>query len=235
MSDALATACDAIITTSNHSRNVIMDHFPDIASRLHVIEHGRDLTYEELVVPPSPWAPIRIVCLGNMSVPKGIQLLEGIMALDRAGKQRFEFHFLGSLPKESPDLEALGGVLHGKYKRENLAENLRAIGPSFSIICSIWPETYCHTLTESWAFGLPVFASHIGTLQERVEQHGGGWLLDYRNAERWYREMLAIADNMPGYEQRRAEIRRIPQKTVAEMTAEYLEVYQSVHTTSVPV
>ena len=233
MADAMTFACDALITTSDYSQNLIIDHFPQIAPKLHVIEHGRDLVQEDLVVSPSPDKPTRIICLGNMSSPKGIGLLREIMALDQKRQQRFEFHFLGGISKEISDLKALGGILHGRYRRENLAEHLRVIGPSYSIICSIWPETYCHTLTESWALGLPVFASKIGTLEERVRKHGGGWTLDYRDAENWYREMLTIENDPVDFELQRQQIRDMPQKTIAEMTAEYLELYQSINGASV--
>ncbi len=225
MADAME--CDALVTTSMFSRNLFVEFFPHIASRLHVIEHGRDLQREDFVAAPVVGQPMRVICLGNMSVPKGMNLIREIMALDQAGARRFEFHFLGSLPKEITDLPQLGGVLHGRYKREHLNQYLQKIGPSFSIVSSIWPETYCHTLTESWAVGLPVFASNIGTLQERVEEHGGGWLLDYRSAEAWYRGMLAVVDNPAEFEQKRGQIRQMPGKTVAKMTGEYLEIYQS--------
>ncbi|MBV8358328.1 MAG: hypothetical protein JO189_10385 [Deltaproteobacteria bacterium] len=43
---------------------------------------------------------------------------------------------------------------------------------------SIWPETYCHTLTEIWACGLPVVAFKLGAMAERIAKYGGGWLLD---------------------------------------------------------
>ncbi|MFC7694914.1 glycosyltransferase [Paeniroseomonas aquatica] len=43
---------------------------------------------------------------------------------------------------------------------------------------SIWPETYCHTLTECWAVGLPVLGTALGAVGERISADGGGWLIE---------------------------------------------------------
>ncbi|MDD3984506.1 MAG: hypothetical protein PHY59_01120 [Methanobacterium sp.] len=48
------------------------------------------------------------------------------------------------------------------------------IKPSFIGIFSICPETYSHTLTEAWTCGIPVLATEIGALKERIIKNGGG-------------------------------------------------------------
>ena len=84
---------------------------------------------------------------------------------------------LGNLPRDAY-LDRPHVIYHGSYERKDLPSNLRRIGASYAMICSIWPETYCHTLTEAWLCGLPVLASDIGVLSERVQRHGGGRLID---------------------------------------------------------
>jgi len=43
---------------------------------------------------------------------------------------------------------------------------------------SIWPETWCHTLTELWAVGLPVVGFNTGAVGERLQKTGAGWLAE---------------------------------------------------------
>src|SRR3546814_10443790 len=53
-----------------------------------------------------------------------------------------------------------------------------AIKPHIAVVLSIVPETWCHTLTESWATGIPVFGIDRGAVGDRIREHGGGWLVD---------------------------------------------------------
>ena len=78
----------------------------------------------------------------------------------------------------SDDLEGVG-IYHGKYKNEEFCEIVNKIKPSFIGIFSICPETYCHVLTEAWSCGIPVLAPKISALKDRIEENGGGWLLNH--------------------------------------------------------
>ena len=106
------------------------------------------------------------------------------------------------------------------------SERLADIQPSFAIVASIWPETYCHTLTEAWLAGIPVFASDIGTLRERVRHHGGGWLLDHTNPLAWYAEMRRIAAEPGSWREMRAQIDAMRIRTVDEMAGDYRRLYR---------
>lgn len=85
----------------------------------------------------------------------------------------YEFHIVGEI---HPCLRGLG-VAHGRYARSELPAILTKIGPSVGLILSIWPETYCHTLTELWASGIPVIAFDIGAVGDRLRETPGGWLV----------------------------------------------------------
>jgi hypothetical protein len=43
-------------------------------------------------------------------------------------------------------------------------------------LTSLWPETWCYTLTQAWQAGLNVAAFDIGTPAERIRRTGRGWL-----------------------------------------------------------
>ena len=47
------------------------------------------------------------------------------------------------------------------------------------IICilPIWPETFSYTVSEAWLNGIPIVATDIGAVGERIRKTGGGWLV----------------------------------------------------------
>ncbi|GAB3343661.1 glycosyltransferase [Marilutibacter aestuarii] len=169
----------AFVTTSPAARALIVGALPAIGDRandFHVIPHGRDF---ERFLPPAVdrnagvRRPLRILLPGNFSRHKGADLVRGLKALD-VGNQ-LELHLLGRCP---PELEALV-VAHGCYARDEFVDLVEGIAPDLAAVLSVWPETHCHTLTESWACGLPVVGVDVGAVAERVRTHGGGWLIDF--------------------------------------------------------
>ncbi len=217
--------CDAFITTSKSAYNVIVDHFPFLKNaQFSIIEHGRDLQqYKFSSVPPND-KPVKVVFFGALGISKGITIVERIMQINAERGRIFEFHLIGDKPWTFKPAQ-YGGVYHGPYEREELPSLLSKIAPSFSIVPSIWPETYCHTLTESWAAGIPAFASNLGTLKERIQNHGGGWLLDYKNPQAWYDGMVKVLDTPGEYEQRLAEVKSLELPTVQDMATQYYNIY----------
>jgi GT2 family glycosyltransferase/glycosyltransferase involved in cell wall biosynthesis len=218
--------CDALVTTSQAARRVITDNFPFVSDgRLCVIPHGRDVgRAQQASVVPTGGQPQRIVVFGALGRGKGIALLDEVMRLDRQQGPRFEFHVLGTkTPKWEP--QARAAAYHGPYRRAELPGRLAEIVPSYALIASTWPETYCHTLTEAWHSGIPVLASDIGTLRERIAASGGGWLLDHTDPARWYERMCEIADDPSEWRARRREIKAMAVRTVDDMAADYRTLY----------
>lgn len=218
--------CDAYVTTSKASRHLLIDHFSFLEGPwFTVIEHGRDFSaYRPVVAAPSSFGPVRVVVFGALGLNKGIRLIENIMRIAAEDGSRFEFHILGHKHK-SFDPAALGGVYHGPYELNNLPDHLKKIRPSFALIPSVWSETFCHTLTEAWASGLPVFASNIGALKERIEENGGGWLLDYTDPEAWYEAMLRVLNDQSEYKGRLDEVGAMKHKGISEMGDDYSKIY----------
>jgi GT2 family glycosyltransferase/glycosyltransferase involved in cell wall biosynthesis len=224
MTDSLRLA-DRFVTTSDAAREVLVEHFPLLGDgRLEVIEHGRDVQAFELVGEPPAERP-RVVCFGALNVSKGIHLIHDLLELDRLSGSRFDFHFLGDRHTDFLP-ERLGGIHHGPYQRGELPGLIASIRPSYALVSSIWPETYCHTLTEAWMAGLPTFATDIGTLHERIGRHGGGWLLPQDDSESFYAGMRRVADDPEEWTMRRAEIERMPTRTVDEMGSDYRHLYR---------
>lgn len=237
MQSALAGA-SAFVTTSPAARTLISEALPVIGARaddFHVIPHGRD--FDRFLASPAaeacgPGRPLRVLLPGNISAHKGAGLVREVKDADTEG--RFEFHLLGSCPPE-----LLGRVVeHGPYAREDFAAHVEAIRPDIAAVLSVWPETYCHTLTECWAAGLAVVGVDIGAVGERIREQGGGWLLGYPAEASDLRSLLYhLAQDTRDRMQRADEISRwqagLPGRDdTATMAGHYRRLYRRIMASS---
>lgn len=138
--------------------------------------------HKNVVVLPVPMLPIqsrrlekrsesdvlKVAILGNFASHKGGNIIARVIPLFE--HSNVEFHIFGRVEGEygwlnSP--KALPFVhVHGGYKPGALPSELYFCHVSLHL--SIWPETYCLTLSEAWDCGLVPVVSDIGALGERV-------------------------------------------------------------------
>jgi glycosyltransferase involved in cell wall biosynthesis len=116
-------------------------------------------------------AVLKIALLGNVTLQKGGDILSRVFPM--LENANVEFHVFGRIDPEYAQLASSerpkNVVVHGSYSADALPDALRECDASLHV--SIWPETYCLTLSEAWQFGLVPIVSDIGALGERVE-HG---------------------------------------------------------------
>lgn len=117
------------------------------------------------------------------------------------------------------------GIHHGYYKRSEFCKEIHEIKPHFIGLLSIWPETYCHTLTEGWSCGIPVISLDIGALGERIHKNGGGFFIE-NDGKKAYDKIIEISENYEKYKEVINEIPSIKFKTTKEMTEEYIRLYE---------
>jgi glycosyltransferase involved in cell wall biosynthesis len=222
MGRALAR-CAKVTAPSPSAAALVREHFP--ALPVEVVEYGRDLAREDVAAEPLPGERARVVFFSDLGVAKGIGAVRELLRIDREQGPRFQFHLFGGRSRDLGDLAALGGIYHGPFTRDELAPKLREIRPAFSIIPSIWPETYCFTLSESWALGLPVFASALGATGDRVRAAGGGWTADPSDPAAWYGMMLHALETPGEWGRRRAEALAATFRPVRAMADDYARIY----------
>ena len=189
--------------------------YPEI-DNFKIIEHGVNVNKSSFK-PVLTSGPIKILVPGHISPHKGSLLIRQLKQLDK--NNNLEFHFIGT---SIPNLNKYG-ISHGKYDRNDFNGLVEKIKPSFSLILSACPETYSFTLTESWMAGLPVIASDLGALKERIELAGGGWLVDYSNLDDVYKLIIGIDQN--NYENKLADISDMKFKDLNKMCDEYIALY----------
>ncbi|MFO7838383.1 MAG: glycosyltransferase [Desulfosalsimonadaceae bacterium] len=227
VADALER-CDALVVTSATTQEVIAKHYPFLQEdKFFVIEHGRDLPgYRPCASFPGTDQPVKAVYFGALGMNKGGQLVKGMLEYNRRIRSGIELHILGNsnLPFKPG---RMGSVNHGQYRREDLPQKLSEIAPAVAIIPSEWPETYCHTLTEAWAAGIPVLGSDLGAVGERIRRTGAGWVLPPTDPKRWVDTLVAISGDKEGYDAVVQKVRNLHFKSVSEMGAEYMDLYEN--------
>jgi glycosyltransferase involved in cell wall biosynthesis len=214
---------DAFVTTSPHARLVHVKALPALKDRrFEIIEHGRDLAAHSIAEPPETGGPVRIAVPTNLDVHKGAELMRSILDHDSSG--RIQFHLFGEVPAQYVNL----GRDHGEYERDELPQQLAMVRPAFVGIFSIWAETYSHILSEAWAAGVPVVATNLGAPRERIERHGGGWLIDPHDPAQAVHTILSVADDPAEYGRGRASATLHNVRTVAQMASDYSLLYRQV-------
>ncbi len=230
--DNYLSSCDKYITTCESAKKIILNKLPKVKSRdnFEVISHGRDFEFfmHPVETNETSLKKIKILVPGNVTMSKGSELIKEIKQLDLA--KNIEFHVIGTC---SEDLLPYV-TYHGKYKRDEFQHLVRKISPNVAAVFSIWPETYCHTLTESWASGLPVIGLAYGAVEERIKKHGGGWLVT-NSASECYNLIEFIRENTKEIKEKSNNVLTWQKgegkyNTVSNMTGRYIKIYQELLT-----
>lgn len=140
------------------------------------IAHGYGNPLERLPAPDlSQDDRLRIVILGQMSVPKGVELLRGALAdLTRvADIYLVGCRELGEMFRFEPHVHVMSD-----YKVAELPIHLANINPHFGLLLSIVPETFSYALTELMMLGVPAAATRVGSFEDRLRHGENGYLFE---------------------------------------------------------
>lgn len=217
-------AASAVVATTESAANILGAVYPRLRGSLTVIEHGRDIADAYAPVRQGGArrpGPVRVVAAAHWAPHKGLHYLEDVARLIGPG---IEWHILGSRSELLADI----GVVHGPYNRDTVRTLIAGIDPDFAAIFSICPETYSHTLSEAWALGLPVLATDLGAVAERIRVHGGGVLLPPEDPEAAARRISLLIGDPDAIAAARASVPRDGIRTAGEMAAAYRELYRRV-------
>ncbi len=184
-SAALFASASRVAVPSQDTASRIRRHFPAITPV--VVEHDDDAEISDpspprLVRPSLPDdkanRPVcRVAVIGAIGLEKGYEVLLAC-ARDAAWRDLpLEFIVIGH-SIDDKRLLATGRVfITGEYRPEEAVELIRAQQASLALIPSVWPETWCFTLTEAWQAGLNAACFDIGAPAERIRRSGRGLVL----------------------------------------------------------
>ena len=102
-------------------------------------------------------------------------------AIDAAKRDLpIEFHVIGYTDRDERLLSTGKVVIHGQYRDEELQSILAASRTSLAFLPSIWPETFCYTLSAAFKAGLYPVAFDVGAPSSRIEESGWGEVISIR-------------------------------------------------------
>ncbi|WP_209594815.1 glycosyltransferase [Jiella mangrovi] len=120
----------------------------------------------------------RLALIGALGPHKGSRLVVALRDTIETLGLDLELHVVGYL-----DFQDVGNgtscFVHGLYADDEEALGLlREIEPDAALSLSIWPETYCYSLSLAMALEIPTFGFDIGAQGERLRRYERGLLLD---------------------------------------------------------
>lgn len=120
---------------------------------------------------------LKVATVGNFIRSKGADTILSI--LQSANPDLYEFHIFGYM---QPDYENVlkemkkeNVVLHGAY---GLGEVAALQIADVAMTLSIWPETYCISLSEAWQNGLIPIVTDVGALGDRINDGVNGFKVE---------------------------------------------------------
>ncbi len=146
---------------------------------------------------PAPAVPaprLRVVLPGHLAAEKGLATAIACARDANARRLPLAFRVVGSTGAPLPEdcVPALSAT--GEYVEGDLAQRLAIEWPDVLWFPAQVPETWSYTLSEAIATGLPIVASALGALPERLAGRPGVKLLPWdAPAAAWNEALLSLA------------------------------------------
>lgn len=186
---------DFITVPTAHTAGVLQRYWPDLEFR--VVPHVyRPRGLDTAPVAPQESTALQIGVVGALGPEKGGVMVERMAQAARARNLPLRLVVLGDTHRHGGPQSLMDGWLfvHGSYRREELPELLRQYNIRITAFPVLWPETFCLTLSEVWACGLPALVPAFGALSERVDATGGGEAVEHwGDPDAWLDALLRSA------------------------------------------
>jgi GT2 family glycosyltransferase/glycosyltransferase involved in cell wall biosynthesis len=144
----------------------------------------------------APQARVRVIVPGALSPEKGLLLLEACAREAARASRPLQFVVAGFLARPVPLWPELPVELTGEYPEGRLPERIAGLGGDVVFFPAQCPETFSYTLGDALASGLPIVATDLGALPERLAGVANATVLPW-NADpaRFNDALLAAAGN----------------------------------------
>lgn len=152
-----------LITFSEASARILSVAYPDHVTRIIVRPHR----IANVIAPVTPHKrrPRTIGVLGAIGPQKGAGVVSNLSKA-MAGRDDIRLVLIGYI---APGYElAPNTVVHGRYDVADVSALAQHYGITEWFIPSVWPETFCYTVHECLATGLPTVAFDLGAQGDAV-------------------------------------------------------------------
>jgi GT2 family glycosyltransferase/glycosyltransferase involved in cell wall biosynthesis len=140
--------------------------------------------------------PLRVLVLGRLAPHKGLATIRAAAHIADARNSPVEIICLGEPQVPPSDLPASPRVrILGRYDVDALPTIVRRLDPHLAWLPFVVPETHSFVLSELMSLGLPLLATGIGAVPERVEGRPVTWLVPFDQATaeafvEWFERLL---------------------------------------------
>lgn len=220
--------CSKIISPSQQALDTIGEFYPQIHNKAFIVEHGIRLPKESNKI-NYKHDKLRIAFIGGISDIKGGSVIYDLIKKD---KSQFEWYIMGKIGySDLVYLEQKNLTKTGQYKRYEIYDLLKLHEIDIVCILSIVAETFCYTLSEAAAMGIPVIAKRVGALGERAEKMQCGWVIPRdTNADELYSLLCQINNNRDEYNFFKERLEKMDNRNIEDMGKEYDDIYQLIQT-----
>lgn len=232
-SEELLNKCDFIITPSKYVRNVISRLFNIDPYRIKFIEHGITRPDSSILRNSYSNDKLNIAYLGAFTLEKGAHIF--LKLIDEALRLKLEdflsFYIIGEigydLPKNYYKKDFV--KISGAYRHEDVNRLLNENSIDLILLLSIWPETYSYTLSEAIVNRIPVIATDIGALRQRLSEYSAGFLIPFESPLPYLLDIILDFAKQPElyiYFKKRCEEASKQLPEINHMVESYVELYK---------
>jgi GT2 family glycosyltransferase/glycosyltransferase involved in cell wall biosynthesis len=180
---------DALVTAMREAKaTLVAPSASALENHLRLAPELRDLPAEVIAHGLSAWptdaarvsAPplrerLRLVVTGRIRKGKGGELLAAVLPRLR---EHAELFLLGAGAEAHALFGEPGVHVLLDYRRDELPALLARIQPDAALLLPTVAETFSYTLSELRSLGVPVIATRVGALAERIDEGRDGFLVD---------------------------------------------------------
>lgn len=220
--------CDKIIIPTQSAADILSQYYSVVNKNSHIIPHGIDNKMFSKTGSKAPYhhSKLHVAFVGGICETKGSDVIYKMIT---ANKKELQWYIFGGIDGvELLHLEQENLTKTGWYRRDELKALLQEHEIDVVCILSTVAETYCYTLSEVVACGVPVIVTDIGALGERMRNMSCGWIVPERAGHEEILQLLLNMQEHPKmYEEKRKKAEETSISSIKDMVSEYQLLYST--------
>lgn len=181
---SLLDHANSIIVPSESVEKIFCKVYPGLQKKLQIKLHN--LEYLLLINNRITYTPFQnlsnltVGIIGEINKHKGSNIVYEMIKIAKSKNIAIQWVIIGTI---YPYKKHQNLLVTGKYSLDNLQNLINHYKPDLMICPSIWPETFCYTVSEMMHFNLPLLSFNIGAQAQRVSKYHKGMLVDNISAQ----------------------------------------------------
>lgn len=219
LADAALRARATLVAPSRSALTIFLRLQPRLSTlQQNVIPHGMALWPAAAALPLPPLRQrLRLIVLGRVRRGKAAQLLRAALS---GLREHAELFLLGAGPESQEFFGERDVHIVLNYRRDELPALLACVAPDAALILPNFAETFSYTLSELISLRIPVIATRLGALAERIRDGVDGFLVA-PDAAAIVATIGRLRADRGALERARSALAQIPQRTLVDMAADY--------------